>query len=380
MSGFKANGTDLDDIFSYEAPDATTSSLYITQSGTRLNYRTKGSRHNITSPFTTGFKLQNTDFSDLFEQEIIHSDTTGTYNTDYFLHPLTNGCLIRIVNSMTLKLKIGIDYHKSYIVAGGGGGGGSRFSNAGGGGGGGGVEMYNRLNVTAPINKFEVTIGTGGSGSDENDTNSANGGDTSFKAYTTADLIEDQTTVKGGGGGGSGKENGKNGANGGGGGSKSTGSHAPGVTTYESGAKVNFSIYARYSGFYGQHSSSDNGAGGGGGASTGGTGTFSPNGGAPKQITISPYTFYLGAGGGGGGAGGFGGGTAGTGGANGAPGTNDDAPSNAPVGVNSSDANKYYYGGGGGGGQNQGLYGNGGSSGAQGCVLIEVYNSNVTFI
>jgi len=382
-SNFTVNDEDLSDIFSYGLDEEVTE---YKSGGANLKYREYGSRHNLKkSNFVTNFLIKDDDLVNTFEQEIIHSHT-GTYGTDFNMIPVTNGCLLLMVNSCTITFKITHVNITAYIVGGGGGGGGSKDSNAGGGGGGGGVLVQS--GTARNIKQVQFILGSGGNGG-ATDNSGSNGTVSTYKTKNTDGTVETFLAL-GGGGGGCGKESGLDGANGGGHGSYSY--NSPSVGQGESTANIavlnnlyssdGVTLICGNNGGSGQKSGDSNGAGGGGGGVNGVGGTS--NGGAAYTVTIGGYTFYLGGGGGGGGGLNYGGGTAGSGGGNGGSGVNEPKSfpaGNASEGLVTGTTTVYGFGGGGGGRGNANMIGNAGPGGAggNGCCLLHIINSNVTF-
>ena len=386
-SNFTVSGEDLSDIFSSGLDEEVTEYKV---GNANLKYRTYGSRHNLKkSNFVTNFLINDVDLVNTFEQEIIDS-LTGTYGTHFNMIPVTNGCLLLMVNSCTITFKITHVNITAYIVGGGGGGGGSKDSNAGGGGGGGGVLVQS--GTARNIKKVQFTLGSGGNGGATNNSGS-NGTVSTYKTTNTDDTTKTFTAL-GGGGGGRGKSDGLDGANGGGHGSYSNDSPSVGAGEIATNIAIANTAYAAdgvtlncgNKGGSGQKNDDSNGSGGGGGGVNGVGGTNN-NGGTNKggdayTVTIGGYTFHLGGGGGGGGGLNYGGGNGGASGGNGGSGVNgeDLTAGNASEGLVTG-TTVYGFGGGGGGRGNANIDGNAGPGGAggNGCCLLHIINSNVTF-
>ena len=383
-SNFTVNDEDLSDIFSYGLDKEVTAYKV---GNANLKYREYGSRHNLKkSNFVTNFLINDVDLVNTFEQEIIDTVNVGTYGTDFNMIPVTNGCLLLMVNSCTITFKITHVNITAYIVGGGGGGGGTNQSNAGGGGGGGGVLAQG--GISRNIKKIEFTRGNGGNGGTHG--NSGNNGSSSVYKTTNTGNTKKTFTALGGGGGGRGKDAGKNGANGGGAGSYSNnapligyGESAANITTANTAyAPDGVTFNGGYNGGTGQKSGNDQGAAGGGGGVNGAgvSGSSGSTGGTAYTVTISGYTFNLGGGGGGGGGLNYGGGTAGAGGGNGGSGVNGadlTAGDASETGLLNTSTTTYGFGGGGGGRGNR-IDGPGGDGG-NGCCLLHIINSDITF-
>ena len=382
-SNFTVSGEDLSDIFSFGLDKEVTAYKV---GNANLKYRAYGSRHYLKkSNFVTNFLINGGDLVNTFEQEIIDTVNVGTYGTDFNMIPVTNGCLLLMVNTCTITFKITHVNITAYIVGGGGGGGGSgQNTNAGGGGGGGGVlvQSGNARN----IKKIEFTLGSGGNGGIHE--NSGSNGNSSVYKTTNTDNTTRTFIAYAGGGGGCGKGSGLDGANGGGHGSYSNNSPSVGDgfiaafisavnTTYASDGD-GVTLICGKNGGSGQQNDNDKGSGGGGGGVNGVGGTNNNggtnNGGGAYPVTIGDYTFHLG----GGGGTGYGGGDGGSGGGNGGSGVNgaDLTAGNASEGLVTG-TTVYGFGGGGGGRGNR-ENGSGGAGG-NGCCLLYIINSNVTF-
>jgi hypothetical protein len=383
-SNFTVSGEDLSDIFSSGLDKEVTAYKV---GNVNLKYRGYGSRHYLKkSNFVTNFLIKEVDLVNTFEQEIIDTVNVGTYGTDFNMIPVTNGCLLLMVNSCTITFKITHVNITAYIVGGGGGGGGSNQSNAGGGGGGAGVLAQG--GISRNIKKIEFTRGNGGNGGTHG--NSGNNGSSSVYKTTNTGNTTKTFTAYAGGGGGCGKESGKSGANGGGAGSYSSGVPSIGYgTTAANITKLN-AAYAQdgvtlncgKNGGSGQHSGNDKGAAGGGGGVNGNgyAGGSGSHGGTAYTVTIRGYTFNLGGGGGGGGGFNYGGGTAGAGGGNGGSGVDGadlTAGDASETGLLNTSTTTYGFGGGGGGRGNR-VDGAGGDGG-NGCCLLHIINSDITF-
>ncbi len=228
-----------------------------------------------------------------------------TYANGYWVHTFTGSGTFYPTQPLTVD---------ALIAAGGGGGG-----DVGGGGGAGGVQYHNGLAVSSA---FAVTIGAGGSASN----NGANGTPSSMLGLSTV----------GGGGGGGYQASGASGGSGGGGGSfngAAGGAGTSGQGNNGGAGSVNGTSAAR-------------GAGGGGGAgATGSAGIYGGTGGAGGSGVPWNGTFYAG---GGGGEGYYTGGTGGRGGG-------------GNGGTNASPATAGAIGTGSGGGGSQSFTGHGGS-------------------
>lgn len=168
----------------------------------------------------------------------------------------------------------------NYLVVGGGGGGASTNNPTVPSGGGGGAGAVIPGTVTAAVQSYSVTVGTGGTGGTGGaGLSGTSGGSSSFGSVATA---------LGGGGGGKSNTNGLNGGSGGGGGANgSTGG------TGSTGGNAGGGAVA---------GGNNTGAGGGGASAAGGAGIANQggNGGAGLASTITGTSVTYGGGGGGG--------------------------------------------------------------------------------